>query len=189
MADIERVESPDAPNRCQAVTPQGQCMNKAVEGCTNCLAHGGAKQRDLNAKEAMKNYRLTKAEWTEKAHSLARSSNIKSLRDEIALLRVLMQEHLDACRTSADLLLKSHIISDLVLKIDKVVSSCHKLETSLGQTLDKAQILHLSSLIIDRIGSALSFIDDPNIRDAALEAVAEAILQAVSDNDTEADPS
>lgn len=146
----------DHPNRCQHNIPaQGQCRNKAVEGGTNCEAHGGPMQRRSTEVKNMQNYRLAKAQLQQKIDGFASSSGIKSLRDEIAILRMLMQEHLDKCSDETDLLLKSHTISELVSKISTVVTACHKLEANMGQHLDKQAILQFATEVITVVSSTL----------------------------------
>jgi hypothetical protein len=71
-----------------------------------------------------------------------------------------MEDRLNRCEDEADLLLQSHTISDLVMKIDKVVKSCHQLEGSMGQLLDKQAILQFASEVIGVISIALEGQED-----------------------------
>lgn len=161
----------DDPNRCQTVTSQGQCWYKAVEDGQNCMRHGGNKQLQSQEAQSLRNYRLTKHHA--RLSRLVAMPDIKSLRDEIAILRMLMEEKLESCSDTHDLIMMSGPISDLVLKIDKVVTSCHKLEGSMGQHLDKASILQFASEVITIIGNALEGQEDKinQISDNILEVV------------------
>ena len=175
MADIPKITEDDDPNRCQAVTTQGQCRNvatKAEDGSYGkfCLAHGGNRFLQSKEKEAVRNYQLTKFKAKLQRHSS--SDNIKSLRDEIGILRMCMEERLNKCQDEADLLLQSGPISDLVMKIDKVVTSCHKLDGSMGQLLDRSAILQFASEVIDIIGSE-------DIQTDILERIGNKIMSAV----------
>jgi hypothetical protein len=152
MADIEKVAEDD-PRRCQATNNQGQCRNKAVDGCSNCIAHGGARQDHSNKMQNMRNYRLTK--WNARIQEKGDSSAVKSLRDEIGILRILMEERLQSCTSESDLILHSGPISDLVMKIERVVASCHKLEGAMGQLLDKQAILQFAAKVINILGEEL----------------------------------
>lgn len=154
MADIKRADNPADPNRCQCVNTQGQCNNKAVEGGTFCLAHGGNKQLEAKEQAELRNYR--KSKWLGRISEHADSSGIKSLREEIGILRVLMEERLDACDTSLKLILQSQSIADLVMKIEHVVTSCHKLEDKLKAVVDRSQLLQFASMTIDIIASVIS---------------------------------
>lgn len=155
--DIEKADGSADPYRCQAVGGQGQCTNKGVKLDDGygafCRVHGGNKTQEAFQAKKARNYRLTKYQAQLERHS--DSSVIKSLREEIGILRMLMEERLNRCTDMAGLLLESQQISDLVLKIEKLVVSCHRLEGSLGQTLDKQAILQFASEIIAIIGTRL----------------------------------
>ena len=58
---------------------------------------------------------------------------------------MILEEVLNKCKDSKDLILKSSVISDLVVKVEKLVSSCHKMEGSMGQLLDKSAILQFAA--------------------------------------------
>lgn len=168
--EIIKVEEDD-PNRCQCTTTQyGQCMNKAVPESDFCICHGGNHAIEKRNKEAMKNYVLTKFQARIERHKGA--PDIKSLRDEVAILRMLMEERLNHCKDDLDLILQSGPISDLVMKIDKLVNSCHKLEGSLGQLLDKQAVLQFASQVISVITENL---DDP----VKIDLISTGILEIV----------
>jgi hypothetical protein len=125
----------------------------AVENGTNCIAHGGVRQESAIRDAALKNYRLQL--WEQKVGDKAGSNHIKSLRDEIGILRVILEERLNRCKDATDLMLQSGPIGDMVMKIDKVVTSCHKLEGSMGQLLDKAAILQFAGEVISILGDEI----------------------------------
>ena len=158
-----RMDSPTDPNRCQATNARGQCEFKGIllpDGTygKNCILHGGNRQVDSQNLENLKNYRLTK--WQAKVNRFSESNVIKSLREEIGILRVLLEERLNRIDNAADLVLQSAPISDLVMKVEKVVGSCHNLEAKMGQHLDKAAVLHLASRFVAVISEQLS--DQPD---------------------------
>lgn len=170
MDNIKSVEA-DSPNRCQAVTPKGQCHGAVATGSNFCMMHGGNKAAEAAAKRGLRNYQLTR--FNVRLQQLGDSNEIKSLRDEIAILRMIMEERLNQCRDNMDLIYQSGPISDLVLKIEKVVSSCHKLELSAGSLLDKQAIMQFGSEMISLISS--------NITDEVLLAkISEAIYATIA---------
>jgi len=175
MADIEKCKEPDDPNRCQAVHSRGQCENRATKTDEGeygkfCLAHGGNKFIERKKQESVRNYRLDR--FKARVGEFADNTSIKSLREEVAILRMIMEERLNRCKDAHDLILQSGPISDLVTKIEKVVSSCHKLEGSMGQLLDKSALLQFASEIIDIVGETVS-------NDAEIETVGNKIIAAV----------
>jgi hypothetical protein len=183
MADIVKCNELDDPNRCQAVNSQGQCRNKAV--CTDdgiygeyCLAHGGNKFLQKHQQAGIRNYQLDKFKARLSRH--ATSPALKNLRDEIAILRMMMEERLNRCDTPMDLILYSGPISDLVMKIEKIVASCHKLEGSMGQLLDKSALLQFASEVIDIIGTEVNeTITDKELGEVLIGKVGNKIMKSV----------
>lgn len=171
---IKRVPYPEHPNRCQGIANGDQCWFYAMEDATNCPVHGGNTQVERRKKSSLRNYQLT--QWRAKLERHAGSSDIKSLRDEIGILRMIMEERLNMCEDSMDLILNSGPIADLVVKIDKVVVNCHRLEGSLGQLLDKTAILQFANEVINIISSE---IEDEH----TLNRVAHKIMHAIGDRD------
>jgi len=167
---FERVEDDD-PSRCQAVIGTiGQCKIKAVEGSKYCPNHGGNEKDNIKAAE-ISNYQLAK--YQARLERMKANPSIKSLRDEVVILRMMLETRLNACETDTDLLLHSGPISELVVKIEKLVSSCHKLEGSMGRLLDKSAILQFASEVITIISKHIK-------EENTLELIADEILQSVS---------
>jgi hypothetical protein len=169
---IQRIKNDDDPRRCQNTGgPGGQCRLVAVENSRFCPAHGGVATIKANARNELNNYRLQhhKARVIE----LGQSEGVKTLRDEIAILRLLVEERMNQCQTQTDLILNSGPISDLVSRIERVVTSCHKLEGSMGQLVDKQAILHFATRIVDIIAEELSTVPDA---DALVGRLADRII-------------
>lgn len=174
---FERMDGEDDPQRCQCNTPQGQCTNKGInvdgEYGKFCLAHGGNKFRENKEKAKIRNYNLTK--WQAKMIEKSDSSVLKNLNEEIGILRVILEGKLNACNDMPELILSSSIISDLVMKIEKLVTSLNKLEKNMGMHLDKAAILQFASETIEVIGREL----EGNSDTEAINRIGEGILRIV----------
>jgi len=168
---IERVED-DSPWRCQGMDHHGQCNKKALVKGGNCPLHGGNVQADAIEKASIRNYQLAKFQVELNKH--ADSPRLKSLNDEVAILRMMLEAQLNQCDDLADMVLKSHLISDLVTKIDKLVNSCHKLESQLGGLMDKQAILTFASNVIDVIGDVIK-------DDQQLELISSGVLNLVGE--------
>ena len=139
----------DDPNRCEGVSGRkGQCRNKAIKGSKYCPAHIGRGLVTLK-RQQMYNYNLTK--FRAQVQSFATNPAIKSLREEIGVLRMMLEESLNRCNDSHDLLLQSTSISNLVASIERLVLSSHKLEINLGQLLDRNRALQLADELIQII--------------------------------------
>ena len=169
-AKFERVDADD-PNRCQYIIPtRGQCILKACEGSSYCAAHGGNRGFQSKEKQSLKNYRLNK--FADRISEKSSSSDILSLRNEIGILRLLLEEKINRCADESDLVMMSGPLSDLVIKIEKMVSSCNRLDSKLGNYLDRNEILQFSQVIVKIISD--------NIEDEALlEKISSEIYNAL----------
>jgi hypothetical protein len=158
---------PDSPFRCQAVVKLGQCPFTAIENTKNCHMHtnGG-----VQAKAALTNYRLGK--WQARLNELASSDAVKSLRDEIGIMRMTLEEIVNRCQDSNDLIIYSGKIADMATRIEKLVSSCHRLELSTGSLLDRQDILQLAANLVDIM---TRHIPDQDVIDVVSEEITIAI--------------
>ena len=169
----------DDPRRCQAVTATGQCNLTAVEGGTYCIIHGGVGQVNRQKREATKNYRLT--QWRARVADFSESSDVKSVREEIGILRLLMEETINRCATTTDLLLQSALISDLVSRIERTVSTCHKLESQMGQLMDKQAILRFASRVSEGLTALFAQLVDegaitPDLSNMLIDRIAGTLI-------------
>lgn len=197
----ERVSDPADPCRCQAVVQShGQCMNKAIEKSEYCLAHGGNNAVNQAAKAETRMYNLGK--WRAKVNQFQDHGKLKSLREEIGLLRVMIDERMNMCEDAGQLLLYSGPLSDMIMKVEKLVLSCNKIELHLAGVLDKTQALQLGQEMVEIIGRHLDSVadkdiliskissaieDNPDVLDAITDALADCkskddVLEAISND-------
>jgi hypothetical protein len=170
----ERVDE-DSPLRCQYISPNvGQCRNKQVEGSKFCPAHGGNKAFQAAEKRRLINYRLTK--YKERIGSSLDSDQLLSLKEEVAILRMLIEEKLNKCESSTDLILMAGPLSDLIVKVEKLVSSCSRLDLRLGNLLDKGRVLQFAQTLIQIVSDE---IDDEKI----LEKISLKIIEALKNGE------
>ena len=123
------------PARCQAVMKKGQCPFLSAEGSKFCMMHGGNKAAEAASKRSLHRYRLAK--YQNRLDSLTDSQTIKSLRDEIAIVRMLVQHRLDICNDQSELLIHSTVIGRLILQIQSLTMSCAKVENALVDLMDQ----------------------------------------------------
>jgi hypothetical protein len=152
MYSLDRAKSEE--EQCKFVIPgQGRCLNKSVAKDCNCVVHGGVKQANALEKQRIRNYQFVK--FQERLDAFTDSSNLKSLREEVAMLRFLLETQVNMCNSASELICSSNIISDLVTKIEKVVKSCHSLEVALGQMMSVAQVNQFATEIISIISEEI----------------------------------
>lgn len=144
--------------RCEATLTNGQCINCKVPGADYCVTHGANSQLQRTNGEVVRNYRLRR--WQERVGEMADSATVKSLREEVGILRVILEEMMNKCEDSLDLLLYSQRMSDLVMKIEKLVTSCDRLENRMGLLLGKDSVLQLAATYVQIINN---YIVDPVI--------------------------
>jgi hypothetical protein len=151
----QRIEHEFDPERCKSTitigSNQKQCNFKRVQGSDYCQIHGGNKVTESIEKNNLKMYRLTK--WQARLAEFSSSSELKSLTNEIGILRICLEEMLNQCNSATILICYSDKISSLATNIEKLVNSCHKLDLSLGQYLDQTQAINLVETIITIINS------------------------------------
>lgn len=176
MADnkFERV-APDSPDRCQGKFQNGQCPFKKMSGSDFCPMHGGPTVQNSAAAASTRMYRLAK--WRDRHDQLVEDDQIKSLREEIGILRIVMEETINMCKSSEEILMYSSKISDLAIKLEKLVSSCHRLEASTGVLLDKTAAIHLASVIVGIIGQ---YVTDDDV----IEKISGDIVNAIVTTNT-----
>lgn len=167
--------------RCDFMLNNGQqCGNKAAAGVSRCALHGANKQQAAAENKSKRNYRLAK--FQKRVNEFADNDRLKYLNEEIGVLRIMLEERWNQCTDSHELILSSGPITDLVMKIEKLVSSCHKLESQLGGLLSKAQIKNIAANCMQAVADAVNvFAEEQNLTDEQvgnlLEKVAQGILE------------
>lgn len=166
--DIVKVSEENDPNRCQGVGPNGQCWCVALPNTKFCNFHtGGDRTASLK-----RNYRLK--QWQARVNEFADNSQVKNLREEIGVLRMLLEEMLAKCNSATDLMLHSQKIIQLVAQIEKLVVSCHKLEAATGILLDVDQVLRFADNFLEQLGRHVT---DPRVLEEMAETVPKIIQQ------------
>lgn len=157
--------------QCGATYKNGQCPYAAKPGTDRCAMHGGNAQEQAVTAQSVRGYRL--AQWHARVSEFADQDGIKSLRDEIGIMRMTLETILLKCKDEQELILYAPRIADMVTRIEKIVSSCHRLEQSSGMLLDRATALLLAGKIVEILGQ---HIGDPDVLDAIAAQIGEAIV-------------
>lgn len=170
-----RIERDDDPERCLGKhTHLGQCGYKRMEGSEYCPLHARLGHHTLKKQEEY-NYNLTK--YRARIAQFADNPKVKSLREEIGVLRLLLETTLNMCDTNNKLLIYSGKLADLVSRVERVVNTCNTIETKTGQLLDKSVIMTLVDSILQILIAHISEGD-------VLDAIGADILQLLGDKYT-----
>lgn len=139
----------DDPRRCQEnASNSRQCPIQAIEGSLYCRAHQRREHGCPNgARNALiRRYRLSSA-WA-RTEDLAGMADYKDLKEEIIILRVMMEEIMNTVTGPFDMMVQSPRIIELVQNIARTVNMSHKLEMSMGNLLDRASIMTIADNVI-----------------------------------------
>jgi hypothetical protein len=137
--------------------------------------HGGVMEARAIETKSANMYRLAK--FGSRVSELASNTQVKGLREEIGILRMMLEERLNMCKDSEEMLLYAGPISELVIKIEKVVGTCHRLEESMGQLLDKQQIIQFAEGVIKSISEEIT---DPQLLARLAAKIGGQVEQAVA---------
>lgn len=176
---IKEVNDPS--QRCTALIAGNtrQCIYRREPGSEKCLLHAGMAATKKLEEQKIKNYRLHR--YQRRVSELADSEGVKSLREEIGILRVVLEEILNSCETTNDLIMYSQKISSIARDIERLVVSCHRLESSLGFLIDKTTVLNISNQIVQVVSS--------HIKDNhQLDTIVDQIVEVISSNGAVIDP-
>ena len=148
---------PNDPHRCIASTRSGQCAHAAILDHDKCAYH--LRDRDIEDKLALKAYNLTNVDIADAAGRHSQAEELKSLREEIALCRSLVERRLNMIESNTDFLAAIGQVNTLFLTLEKLISSCHRLEVNLGNLLSKAALLDLAKEIVEILMVELVHVD------------------------------
>jgi len=151
-------DDPDACERC--IANEAKCIYLAIEGTKSCARHGGGIRAASLKTKAANQYRL--GVWQSRLNEFAHHDGIKSLRDEIGILRMVLEEQMKKCHEPSELLMFSARIQGLTQDIQKLVTSCDRLERNMGSMMDKPTAIQFAAKIITILGR---HVDDGDILD------------------------
>lgn len=171
-----RVSEPDDPRRCKGASKDGQCQNIAEDDSDYCLAHGGKvpgdehEQREYLLAQMKERFRLAK---------IAGVDQIKSLTDEIAIIRDLAVRIYNTIQTDSELLKHSGQLNTLLLTAERLKKSNIQFEQSGGTLLNKETVVQLGQEICAIIIQELSEVDNyETIVDRVSGQIADVIVNA-----------
>lgn len=137
---------PDDPNRCQASAGhKGQCGYLAIPGLKMCRIHATAS---IPAMERKAIYQVKVQQWRTRLEELGKHDGLRTLTEEIGVMRLMLEQRLNTCATTEDLLREGHALMGITQTIERLVVSSHKLEKSLGNLLDKTTAIQFSMEVV-----------------------------------------
>jgi len=137
---------------------------KKAPGCDHCAIHGAKQQMAKQGQKALQNFRITM--WKADAVEGLNSPDLKSLREEIVLVRIMVTQKWEACKddqgnpSAAKLMLASGAITGMLVQLGKLVESCHKIEAATGFLVDKTDLMRVMGTILQILGEEVK---DPEV--------------------------
>jgi len=166
--------NPDRQNRCQGVGSNGQCPKDAQPGSSFCIIHNGGK--DLAKRQDFRLYYFLKAEDRSRLTELTQHDACRSLRGEVAIIRMLIERQINLRTDRPDLLAAYGTLNSLLLTSKDLTESLYTLEQNLDTLLAKPTLLAFGSEFITILIEELKNIPDC---DAIIERISGQIILAV----------
>lgn len=149
---MDRVTDPADPHRCQAPDANGQCWGLQVEGSRYCLTHAGSYKPPV---KGMRQYLLAIAQDRSRLAAFAEHDDIKSLRDEIALTRMMIETIWNSATTDIEKLAIFGRVNTHIQTLEKLVKTCNQIEERLGTLLAKPTLLRVGQQICQALVNRL----------------------------------
>jgi len=159
--------------RCEHTSDTRQCGEQALEGTTRCAKHSKDPQTGLR-----RQYMLNQARYRQRYGDFADSNELRSLRDEVSIMRMVMEERLNMVTNNSEMLASCGQIASLAVVIERLVKSCHQLESRLGTLLSKPTLLSIANEIVQILLQEL--VDVPGYEDL-VDKISERIIQIITE--------
>lgn len=155
--------------KCKHSGPKGMCPYDAIDSSVFCRKH-------TNEKDRIMSYELNNPEIRaafQKQHS---SEQLRSLSQEVALLRAMLQRRLNMVKSEAEEIDVWNQLTPAFNTIDKLVNSLQKLELETSIVLSKETATKLAQDIVAIITDELRDVED---RDTIVDRIAVRIAQTI----------
>lgn len=185
MRTLHRVDPGDQ-YQCTSVGAGGQCCYMSMKGLVEtgkmedpeyifrevltCPRHNGNASANRIRKQRVDMYRLH--QWQERINELAEHEEVKTLRSEVGILRLLIEQTMSQCKDTNDLMMYSSRISMMLGQCEKLVRSCERLEDRAGIMLDKAAAIAFAHKIVEIVAQEVT---DPDVIDTISQRVITAL--------------
>jgi hypothetical protein len=148
-AKLQRVGT-DHPECCQGTTGSQQCEYKRVAGSPYCQVHGPVSMQAAAEKAELKQYRLNSI-FAGRAKDFAKSSQVKNLTDEIALMRTTLEGVFNGINNVNELMLYSDKIDKLSSGIAKLTDTWQKLQERNKELMGRDEVIALFDELLNKI--------------------------------------
>lgn len=106
------------------------------------------------------------------------TDDLKSLTEEIALARTLLERRLNGIKDDAELIASTAQITNMLLTIEKLVSSCHRIEQSLGVLIGREKVVELAKAVAEIL---LEELQDVPGYEAIIDRISTKLMSALAE--------
>ena len=142
-------------DRCEATTSEGRCPNRKLGGSAYCKPCRN-KKRNPEPRQ----YQLNNARFRQRQGEFGEHEALLSLRDEIALVKILIEERYNLIKNDSDLMVACGPLNTLFLTLERLVKSCNSLEKSLGNLLSKSALITFAGEVITIVADEISHLPE-----------------------------
>lgn len=159
-------------DKCEHTGTRGRCDLDSVEGSQFCAKHS-------NEADRIKGYRLSSPELRERFEHHSRSDLFSSLRQEIDLLRAMIEDRVSQADTPAERIAAFNAVRPALVDVVKCVETLSKLERQNNIVLGKEALSWLSKEIINILIGELEQVQGyERIVDRVAQRISKAIAEA-----------
>jgi hypothetical protein len=123
----------------------------------------------------MKNYLITRTYLKDGLERHSAIDEIRGLREEIAIARALIEKRLNMVDSKADYLHACGQVNTLLLTVDKLINSFHRLDVNLGNMLSKSALLEVAKEVVQILTEELKHVE-------GYEAIIDRVLSKISES-------
>lgn len=161
----------DDPRRCQDIDKSGQCPYLSEPGLNKCVRHASFEKVQLEKAAVKQHYKFKYN--AQRISELSQGDAVKDLREEIGVIKMMIEEFMNQIKSVADLMLYSDRIASLIEQGRKLIESSQKLEMQNSQLLGRDVVIVIGQTIV---GIVAQHVTDPD----ALDEIGEQILESIS---------
>lgn len=166
----------DDPRRCQGLAALGgekqQCRIISLPHSDYCVIHAGTPGNPVKKKYERRIYNLQR--YKERVGDISDNPSARFLGEELGILRLMVEEILNACKGQFDLIMYSRQLGELIIKIKDIVVAMDRLESRAGLTLNKQQALNIAGRLIQAVSNVVT---DPDVLDEISEEISKIFLE------------
>lgn len=157
--------------KCLKSSGNGSCPLDAVEGSLFCQKHS-------NEISLQRNYLLEDAKLAGSMERQQGSNMLYSLREEVMLLRAMVQDRLNMAKSDAERMMAYQQIGSWIGTIEKLVVSLNKLEKETSEVLTRATLIQVGQQLVSIIAEEISHL--PN-HEMVIDAIANRVVPVIEE--------